>query len=724
MKKFMLVTAVLVLLFVFGDIAYWRMGWYVDLSPHAEVQAESRVSEGKIQVRTADGTYEDIEIRGVNIGSSMPGTWAIDFATDRETYLRWFSQIQQMGANTLRVHTVMSDAFYNALYAYNQTAETPLYLLQGVSIREDVLSSRHDVFSKEFYDSFADHCKLAVDVIHGVKKIAEKKYIGIGHGTYQQDVSEWVIGYIFGTDWDPKTVAYANDIYADHAQKSAYHGTYLETSEQATPFEAMLASIGDTVLSYESKRYHEQRAFAFSNAPETDPFPHPEAVRIFFSKSADFDAEHILCRDSVISGQFASYHVYPYYPDYLNFYEEAEWSTLGIGPKELYATEEGTTNTYRAYLQMLTNHHEMPVVIAEFGVPSSYSLSRLDVNTGRNKGNMTEREQGEALVACYRDIMDAGCVGGMVSAWQDEWYKTSSSTSQISDSDRSAYWSNYGDPDQFMGLLAMEPGEDGCICTVDGDPKEWTKKDIVAQYEDGSVLSAQYDERYLYVCIQKCGLSLADETYYLPFDITPKSGSNYCENHDVKFDRAADFVLVIDGKENTYLMVQERYEVLRALSSQEAYGFNTYISGHIPEKNSPEFRRIETLVPTNIRAGGSDYERFEAGRLVYGSSDPQSSEFDAHAGFCAGEDTLEIRIPWYLLNFYDPSLMRIHDDYYEQYGVALLSVNRIYFGFGDGTSIERIELSPLRMSAWVNNVSYHERLKESYYILQSAWKED
>ena len=723
MKKFMFVTAALILLVVFGDILYWRMGWYLDLSPNTEVTAESRVSEGTLQIRNAAGRYEELEIRGVNMGSSMPGTWAIDFATDEETYLRWFSEIRDMGANTVRVHTVMSDAFYNALYAYNQTAAEPLYLLQGVSVSESVMSSRHDIFSEEFYDGFYDGCKLAVDVIHGVKKISEKQIIGVGFGTYKQDVSEWVIGYVLGSEWDPKTVAYANDIYAGHESYASYQGTYLQTSEEATPFEAMLASIGDAMLAYESERYGEQRMFAFTNSAETDPFWHTESVRTFFSKSACVDAEHIVATDQVLSGQFASYHVYPYYPDYLNFYEDDEWAALGIGGKELYVTEEGTTNTYRAYLQMLTKHHQMPVVITEFGVPSSYSLSRLDVNTGRDQGNMTEKEQGEALISCYNDIMDAGCAGGMVSAWQDEWYKSSYMTSETADGERAAYWSNCGDPEQFMGLVAMEPGADGPVCTIDGNPQEWTKKDLVAEYGDGTTLSAKYDEGYLYICVQKSGFSVEDGVFYIPLDITPKSGSNYCENHGVKFDREADFLLVADGKDNTYLMVQERYEVLRAVSSQTAYGFHTYVSGHIPEKNSPEFRRIETLIPTSPVVGDADYVRFETGHLVYGSTDPNSESFHAHAGFYAEDGVLEIRIPWYLLNFYDPSLMRIHDDYYEVYGVDHTSIDRIYFGFGDREG-GRIELFPLRMSAWVNNVTYHERLKESYYMLQSVWKED
>jgi hypothetical protein len=416
--------------------------------------------------------------------------------------------------------------------------------------------------------------------------------------------------------------------------------------------------------------------------------------------------------------------VYPYYPDFLNFYEDHEWDSLGIGSKDLYETGEGTTNTYRAYLQMLTRHHDMPVVIAEFGVPSSHGLAQPDINMGRDQGHLSEQQQGEALISCYRDIMDAGCVGSLLAAWHDEWYKSSFCSSKTADMTRTPYWLNWGDPEQFMGLLAMEPGSDGLCCILDGNISDWREKDIVACGKDGSTLYAKYDEGYLYLCIKGSGLSVEDDVYYVPMDITPKSGSNYCENHDVKFDREADFLLVIDGRDGTRLLVQERYEVLRALYAQEAYGFNTYGDDHVPAKNSPEFRRIRTLAQHRLRVDEEEPELFESGLLIYGSTDPENPDFHSLAGFYADNDVIELRIPWYLLNFYDPSLMRVHDDYYEVYGVAHTSVERIYLGLGDGTETSRIALAPLRMSAWVNNVSYHERLKQSYYMMQSVWKED
>ena len=65
----------------------------------------------------------------------------------------------------------------------------------------------------------------------------------------------------------------------------------------------------------------------------------------------------------------------------------------------------------------------MPVVISEFGVSTGRGMAQIDRNTGRNQGHLSEQEQGQALVDCWRDITAANCAGGCVFTWQDEWFK-------------------------------------------------------------------------------------------------------------------------------------------------------------------------------------------------------------------------------------------------------------------------------------------------------------
>ena len=102
---------------------------------------------------------------------------------------------------------------------------------------------------------------------------------------------------------------------------------------------------------------------AFSNWPTTDPMDYPEEINQLFMKCAQVDVEHIASTDKFLSGQFASYHVYSYYPDYLSHYDS--WKEEIPYAKD-YLQEDGSYNTYGIYLEMLNRHHTMPVVISEF----------------------------------------------------------------------------------------------------------------------------------------------------------------------------------------------------------------------------------------------------------------------------------------------------------------------------------------------------------------------
>lgn len=721
MKKFIITVAVLVLLYFGWDYAYYRLGWYIDLHPDQTVTTQMQISGEQIFQLTAGGPVE-FEIRGVNMGSGIPGEWSTDFAIDKETYLRWFEQIQAMGANVLRVYTIQNDDFYHAFYEYNQNREQPLYLLHGVWVNDYVQYSHRDAYDKQFLDTLLNDCRTVVDVLHGNKKISLGRMASAGSGFYRWDISQWVIGYIIGVEWEDVTVIYTDKKYEPSPDIASYQGEYLCTSPEATPFEAMLAQVGDNIIEYESKRYKQQRLIAFSNWPTTDPFTYPEAVANFFMKCAQVDVEHIRTTDAFLAGQFASYHVYPYYPDYMNHIDD--WSAYGLNAQD-YALKDGKHNTYRAYLQMLNDHHTMPVVISEFGVSTGRGMAHRDVNTGRNQGNMSEQEQGQALVDCWKDIKAAGCNGGCVFSWQDEWFKRTWNTMHVVDLKRTPYWSDYQTNEQYFGLLSFDPGKEQSVCYVDGDLSEWTPEDVVTE-QDGISVSMKYDEKFLYFRIHKDGLLFGEETIFLPIDTTQKTGSSYCQNNGLLFDRAADFLLVLNGKTESRLLVQERYDALRSTYAQNVRGFDTYVKVNQPERNSPVFDPVDMILNLELLEKSGKYtttsEAFETGYLIYGNANPDSPDFNSLADFICSGDDIEVKLPWQLLNFADPSQMEIHDDYYDgNYGVAYQTIDTLYVGVGTAATEERIHLAALPLKGWENRVTSHERLKSSYFIMQKLW---
>ena len=716
MKKYIIIVSVIIMLFLMFDIAYYHLGWFIPFgndTPWCFVK-----TEGKNISLLQDGEFVNFEIKGVNLGSAIPGEWSADFAIDEETYHRWFKQIQEMGANTVRVYSVQSEAFYNAFYDYNQNSEYPLYLLQGVPVNDYVQFSHRDAFDKEFMDSFADNAKTAVDVIHGRKKIQLGRKANSGSGTFTKDVSDFVIGYILGSDWEPSTVAYTNEKYKD--SDLSYNGKYMYAEDDASAFEIMLATVGDKMIKYESNKYKTQRLVAFSNQPSTDPFTYPEAVARLYMKYTGVDVENIATTDEFISGKFASYHVYPFQTDLLQYV--TDFGAIGLEGVSACYNEDGTFNDYRTYFSMLNSHHSIPVVISEFGISSGRGVEHEAPDREGIYSKVSETEQGKALADCWEDIKKGGLNGGCVFAWQDEWAKRTWNTLYAINEERSPYWSDYQTNGQYFGLLSFDPGEEKSVCYVDGDISEWNNEDVVVNHD--IELSVKYDEKFMYFLVKKENLDFANDIIYIPIDTTQKTGSNYCEEYGAKFDREADFLIVING-DNTRLLVQERYEALRSTYSRRINGIDTYRKENIPEKNSPRFVPVNTIVEKKVLSE-NPLERnidilVETGKFLYGNANPQSPDFNSLADFISCGDYIELKIPWQLLNFSDPSKMEIHDDYYDgNYGIKHIKVKGMYIGAGFGG--DRIVLERVKLKGWGNETTYHERLKSSYYIMQSLWK--
>ncbi len=709
MKKFVICVCVLILITLTIDILYYRFGLYINLNFNKEIEVLAKSDEKNIYIRQGDN-YEKIEIKGVDMGVGIPGHFATDYAIDKETYLRWFKQIQELGANTIRVYTILQDDFYNAFYEYNKNNSKPLYLIHGLWVNDYVQFSSIDAYNEKFLGKMLEDVRIVSDVIHGKRKIMINR--AYGSGNYTKDISKWVIGYILGVEWEDVTVAYTNHLQEG---ENSYVGKYMYTTEDASAFEAMLTQVGERLFEYETNRYGEQRLVAFSNWPTTDPFEYEQKVKEYFKKIACVDVEHIKVSDKVKSGTFASYHIYPYYPDYLSY----------ISDVNTFIDENGNLNTYKEYLKKINEYHSIPVIISEYGVSSARGMAQRDRNTGRNQGGMSEEAQGKAIVECYRDIKEAGCAGSIVFTWQDEWFKRTWNTMHSVDLQKTPYWSDYQTNEQYFGLLSFDPGEKESICYVDGNISEWKEEDIVKK-EGESYISVKYDEKFIYFMVHNKGLE-ENKKLYIPIGTTPKTGTTYCENYDLKFNDDVDFLIVIDGIENSRVMVQERYENMRAIFSRNVYGYSAY--DNVPDKSSPVFKAINLLLQTATPLETGDVlalsEYYETGKLQYGNANPTSTEFNSLADFCIKGDNIEIKIPWQLLNFSNPSEMKIHDDYYEKYGVEEIQIDEMKVGLiTDENENERVNLGRVKLNGWKTNVTYHERLKQSYYILKEEWSKE
>ncbi|WP_160677481.1 family 2 glycosyl transferase [Clostridium sp. C8-1-8] len=713
MKKFILFSIVMVLAIFLGYNYLFLARNKISTYTNDGVSYVSKVDSKSFYVY-GYGKWEKSFIKGVNIGAAKPGTFPGELAITKDEYLRWFKEIAAMNADYIRVYTILKPEFYDALYEYNRTAIKPMYIFQGVWVNEEDIAKYNDAHNPAIKNGFEEDIKSLIDIIHGNAKLPEKK--GHASGAYTKDISPYVVGWILGIEWDPNLVENTNKV---NKNLTSYKGKYLYT-ENASPFEVFLCETGDYTIQYETEKYNMQRPVSFTNWVTTDTLKHPNEP-LDKEDMAEVNTEHIKRLESFKPGLFASYHIYPYYPDSMNYQHEYE----------SFRDSNGKVNTYKAYLKDLIKEHTVPVLVAEFGIPASRGMAHRSIYMGYNQGNVDEKSQGYMDASMLRDIYDTGYAGGLVFTWQDEWFKRTWNTMDLDIADRRAYWPNTQTNEQEFGLMAFEPGEKKSIVYVDGDVSEWNK-DRPLVNDNKLKLYAKSDEKYLYLMAQIKDFDFNKDKLLIPIDITPKSGNVKDLNYRVEFKRPTDVLIQLDKNQGSKITVDSYYDSFYYMYSHKATKSNgepMLARNSIYEnKNSRIFNAIylclnrELFLPQDKKE--LPLESYETGKLVEGNGNPDSKNFNSLTDFSINKDNIEIRIPWQLLNVMDPSTKMIMDDFYEKDSISPLKISGLYAGGIVIRGNAVVENSEMKLYSWEkwDKPTYHERLKPSYYILQDEFK--
>ncbi|AWK52030.1 family 2 glycosyl transferase [Clostridium beijerinckii] len=654
------------------------------------------------------GKWEKSFVKGLNIGAAKPGNFPGELAITKEEYLRWFKQISDMNADTIRAYTILKPDFYDALYEYNKTSLKPLYIFQGVWVNEDNISNFEDAHNPIIKDGFKEDIRTIIDIIHGNAELKPQR--GHASGVYTKDVSLYVMGWILGLEWDPNFVENTNKI---NENLNSFDGKYLYT-EKASPFEVFLAQSGDYAIDYETENYKMQRPLSFTNWVTTDTLKHPNEP-LKKEDMVEVNTEHIKKSDSFKPGLFASYHVYPYYPEFMNY--QHDYAT--------YTDKDNKINTYKAYLKDLIKEHTVPVLIAEFGIPASRGKAHNNIHIGYNQGNVDEKSQGEMNAAMLQDIYDEGYAGGLVFTWQDEWFKRTWNTMDLDLADRRSYWSNPQTNEQEFGVLAFDPGKDKSICYVDGDISDW-KKDKPLIDIDNMKIYVKSDEKYLYIMGDIKGFDFEKDKLFFPIDVTPNSGNLKYDYYNLTFKRQTDMIIILDNKDDSRIVTDSYYDVfyyiyakqLKMIDENEAY----------EKKNSGIFNPMYLCLNKSLYLPEDEktipFEKYETGKLVLGDANPEHKNFNSLTDYAVNEDKVEIRIPWQLLNVMDPSTKIVMNDFYEKKEITPLKIENLYVGgilIKNNVVSQNSNMEYYTWDEW-ENPTYHERLKPSYDILKKAFE--
>lgn len=667
-------------------------------------------AEGDYFYLYENGEWKQQFMRGVNIGATEPGLFPGDLTISYDTYYRWFGYISAMNCNCIRIYTLMPPQFYQALGDFNRKAQNALYLYQGIWVNEEDIERLADTYAeneKILNDFIADATDL-VDVIHGSARIAETA--GEAYGTYTADVSQWLAGWIVGIEWDPNLVLNTN---SQHPDKKDYDGGYLYT-QTASPFEAFLCRAGDALIRHETEEYQFQTPLAFSNWITTDPLIHPNEPH-YDEDKATVNTENVKWR-SFGPGMFASYHIYPYYPDSLNYQEDYLE----------YIDDSGKVNTYAAYLEDLKLAHTVPILVAEFGIPTSRGMGHESV-MGYNQGMVDETDQGAMLVDMLECIDSARYAGGIVFTWQDEWFKRTWNNVMFDIADRRPFWSNIQTTEQCFGLMAFDPGETDTVCYVDGDVSDWKNVLPLVTTAQGS-LSVQSDERYLYILVDAAQYTFETDTLLIPINTIADQGNTRSAADNAAFDTAADFLIRIHGKDDSRILVDRYYDAFNYYFLESKKLSDIPAEENAGVKDSGMFDSMRLCYGYNLTVKGTGQvvpdKAYETGKLRYGNGNPDAKDYQSLADFCYKDGKLEIRIPWQLLNVMDPSGKQQIADFRRTQAISPQTYTEFQLGFAyrSGDTPLSIALEGSYVYAGWNQPTWHERLKPAYYELQAYFK--
>lgn len=643
-------------------------------SPSLQVRA--RLHDGSFQVRE-EGEWKTIYAAGVNIGPATPGHFASEPPLEMSFYLNWLNEIAVMGANCVRVYTLLPPGFYRALLAYNlQNPRRPLYLFQGIWLTEPPLDNFLD---KLFTSEFEKECHDVADAIHGQASIPIVR--GHAGGIYSVDVSPYVLGWAVGREIEPHEAITTN---LRNPGVKSFTGRYLKI-ENGNPCEVWLTRICDALVEYEASKYNWQRPICFVNWLPLDPLDHPTETRTydelkFFRKAGEetpppvpgvpddadvvsLDEEKISPQPDFQAGYFALYHIYPYYPDFLN-----------LDPGYRKARDARGLSNYWGYLLDLKQHFQRtPLLVGEYGLPTSIGIAHFNPY-GWNHGGLSETQQGEDVVRLTEDIKNAGCAGGLIFEWIDEWWKVNWQVQDFEKPfDRKAFWHDDMNPEQFFGLVKFVPQEPAPYTTVAPQMSsgESRSQSAAAGLPLVRSIQASWDPSALYIDlaldITPGGAIDWSRTRYL---LALNTCDSPCGSAALPFVNGwqmkdgANYIVHLAGPDSSRLMIAHTYDPRRRSSAQGEsrpimhFGIPSRLfttldpkgefEGLIVQTNSPRFGRDGTFYP------GVKYDQ---GLLHYGNFDPNATDYDSLGQwyFDPASGRIRLRLSWGLLLALDPS---------------------------------------------------------------------
>ena len=743
-------------------------------------QAAVRPDEMQISFRTnqdhletlKENAWHQVYIKGINLTAASPGHYVGDPPREFQHYKQWFKKISDMNCNVVRAYLIYAPAFYQALKAHNEESEKKLWLFQEIWLftkdpRFDSSSGAFDLYNSDFVNDFKNDITNAINAIHGRASIQQGR--GRIGGIYVADVSQYVIGFGLGKELEPYTAIATN---AKHSAINSFQGNYVSL-KKGNPTEAWYAAICDFAVQYETDTYNAQRPITVVNMPYFDSIKHPSESskdmqnqweeryglpKTVFSKNyyendaTEIDITRFTAHPSFKAGLFACYHVYPYWPDFI-------WADS----KYQYALNpQGHPDPYYGYLKDLKDYHKnFPILVGEYGVATSWYPVRISKGS-ENMGGYNEREQAQLLVKWTQYIHDLNYAGGVVFQYLDEWWHPSTILKDFQSPNSMTIWFNVMDAEQNFGVetfCAPAP-----IPLLRGQKNDWEKAEELSSFQlkfhkEGELkkLYATSDFAFLYLRLDiepwkddewKTG------EYWLALSTFPGHlGSTTLPEINLELGTGATFLIQLKPENKGKILIAENYNVFKKEKVPAILGGEQLVRKGNQKMQPPpslqpdvKFEEISLLTQNyHIGTDGTIYPARQSvfSDLRYGTADPLSEDFNSLAAWHVDLKIgmIELRIPWMLLYFADPSRRNVlmgfvsegEDDFgaiTEQtpgIGVVAIHVDPDYqittLPQHQNQVIESDNIPLYSWKTWVEVPSYDTILKKSYYALQEIFND-
>ena len=704
--------------------------------------AAFRAMGDSIQINRGAG-WHDFWVKAVNLAVAKPGKFPGELSRSREDYDRWLKAIADMNCNVVRIYTLHHPVFYQALGEWNRKhANQPIYLLHGIWLDE----FEHGDYITHGTNQLDEEIRYVIDAVHGQADIPSR--FGKAYGKYRHDVSRWIMGWLPGHEMDGMLVDASNRTWA---QLTSYDGYYID-SPTGLPIEAWVARNLDHVAYYELDKYGMQHPVGYSNWPTLDPMRHPFETDRFAQDLVSPNFGRFKTKGIFQAGLFVSYHVYPFYPEFI-IYDPTYTSTIDA---------KGKKNNYLGYLLDLKNHHKgIPLLITEVGIPSSMGSAHLN-RLSYDHGGYSEAWQSQAIVDLLGDVITAKAAGVAVFELIDEWFKGSWMNKPTTiPSDRGRFWFDLNDPEESFGLIAHYPIQ-GVSKVIDGKSDDWTNTaeklvtqdaKAVAPAGDGKDyartlrgLSAAADPAFLFLKLDvgTTGLADLDDTvYYIGIStVGGRSGDQrYPDSLGVRqaSTQGMEFVVKLDAKNKVFeVMADAEYDPTAKMNGKAKTG------GTPTANDNGTFSSMKMLINNNeqYKLSGKGFvpplEYFYPGQLRRGDS-----ATDTKCNYQLGSGgVIELRIPWQSIWVTDPSSRQVlfdssvtnTYDATETSGFTITVVSAKRDSAGQAKVVDVLPRAAYKSGAFATGglpfftwkkwevPKTTERLKPSYYMLQNAYR--